>query len=162
MTEEEVRSVFTLAGINVVKLWKTDNQYQGSSYRTNPDIPPWWLVQTTVGIVVIGWRSRVIEIDWSDTDIYFNDEKPITKDEVTKTNTYVHAYGLTKAVEYLTALRKEFSSVSPYTYRGERPEVKHAIFTMRGLGRQARLKVMREFCQVCGEYKAEHGEMCIE
>jgi hypothetical protein len=151
MSEDEVRSTFTLAGIEVLNLWKTDNQYQGVSYRTNPDIPPWWLVQTPVGMMILGWRSRVIEMDWENTPIRINQEHPLTKDDVTKTETYIHAYGLPKAVEYLTEFRKRFSSVSTYSYSSERPDIAFARRILSNLHPTTRRLIIKDYCYACGE-----------
>jgi len=130
MTETEARAIFTLAGIEVFNLWQLPNGYHGPARTENLDIPrvyeegvtlltypqleflnsavpsfksPWWLVKTKHGLIEIGWRKRVISIDWSDTPI----RKHVTKDDVTKDLTSVHAWSLEKAVEYLKAFRKE-------------------------------------------------------
>jgi hypothetical protein len=105
MLETELRALFLLAGIPIVDAWKTENGYHGA---VQPDDSaerivyllnhPWWLVMTEIGIVRIGWRKRVIAIDWSSTSL----RKEITNDDVTKSDKDVHAWGYSKAVEYLT------------------------------------------------------------
>jgi hypothetical protein len=151
MTEEEVRSAFTLAGIEVLNLWKTDNRYRGNSYRTDPDIPPWWLVQTQIGMMIIGWRSRVIEIDWESTPIRISEDNPLTRDDVTKGDTYIHAYSVPKAVEYLTEFRKKFSSVSPFSYSSERPDIAFAKRILSNLHPTTRRLIIKDYCYACGE-----------
>jgi hypothetical protein len=103
MTKDEVTSVFTLAGFTVLKVWRLENKYWAmvpENYAICAS-NPWWLVRTEFGLIEIGWRKRVISIDWSDTSL----SHEVTTDNVTKDNTSVHAAGLSKAVEYLTALR---------------------------------------------------------
>lgn len=63
---------------------------------------PWWLVETNLGMIKIGWRKRVINIDWSATAI----RKVVTDEDVTKDETMVHAWSTLKAIEYLTVLRQ--------------------------------------------------------
>ena len=105
-----MHSLFTLAGFNVLRAWELPNKYQGpyayyyqdTGYRRDP----WWLVKTEYGLIEIGWRKRVISIDWDDTDLL----KTITADDVTKRPTMVHAWSIEKALEYLRALRKALES----------------------------------------------------
>jgi hypothetical protein len=97
--EVTMRALFTLAKIEVLRVWRLPNGY----YKDDPEAnkkSPWWLVKTSAGLVEIGWRKRVIAIDWSDTSI----RELITADDVTKDETMVHAWGSLKAVEYLQRL----------------------------------------------------------
>jgi hypothetical protein len=64
---------------------------------------PWFIVTTPIGRIKIGWRKRVIEIDWSDTKCNLTGTE-ITTDDVTRTSSYIHAYGYEKATEYLNKL----------------------------------------------------------
>jgi hypothetical protein len=138
MTQDEVRSLFTLAGIEVTRFWKLPNGYQGdlqalaesvelpSTYNdtetllTYPALQflsaavramrnPWWLVKTPAGMIEIGWRKRVISIDWTDTNV----RTTITSDDVTKSTTMVHAWSIEKALEYLKALRAAMKANEP-------------------------------------------------
>lgn len=102
MTEEQVKAIFILAGIDVLALFKTENNYWPSSYVEAREKSPWWLVKTSAGLVHIGWRKRVISIDWADTTI----RQAVTDDEVTKDETMVHAHSYAKAVEYMAAWRR--------------------------------------------------------
>ena len=114
--EQKMRALFTLAGIEILSVWRLPNGYwpevlpddwsdqrQVSDFLRYAEIrasSPWWLVKTHAGLVKIGWRKRVINIDWSDTAI----RAIITEDDVTKTETLVHAWSDLKAVEYLQKL----------------------------------------------------------
>lgn len=114
MKYKEVESLFTLAHIQILRIWELPNQYypiregdddesilQNAIYRARR---PWWLVKTHAGCIEIGWRKRVIQIDWSDTPI----RKKMTEEvNVTSHEHYVHAWTEMKAVEYLQALSKE-------------------------------------------------------
>jgi hypothetical protein len=69
---------------------------------------PWFLVKTEYGYVEIGWRHRVISINWGDTNL----EKVITADDVTKDPHGVHAWSVSKAIEYLASLKEAFDEYS--------------------------------------------------
>lgn len=101
MNEAQVRALFLLAGFDVSGVYETKNRYWGSD-----DVKgPWFLMKTQFGLVRIGWRKRVIEIEWPDLKV----RKIITEDDFTKNETLVHAYSYHKALEYLTELRREAS-----------------------------------------------------
>ena len=141
MNEATMRSLFTLAGIGVIRLWRLPNGYLGdlepltdnevvrdtskggagyvetnvdkdspdptvnvvrswmSDYRWR-NASPAWLVKTSYGLIQIGWRKRVIAIEWSDTPI----RTIVTDDNVTKSDTMVHAWSEETALKYLKAL----------------------------------------------------------
>jgi hypothetical protein len=103
VTETEAKSLFTVAGFHVGRTWELTNKY----WQKNDVRGPWWLVQTEIGPVCIGWRKRVIEIDW-DGCVFAHQpvQGIVTEDNVTKGETYVHAYSMVKAAEYLAALRR--------------------------------------------------------
>jgi hypothetical protein len=98
--EQTMRGLFLLADIKVLQAWPLVNQYDADRKD------PWWLVKTPAGLIKLGWRKRVISIDWSDTAI----REVITDHEVTKDETMVHAWSVAKAVEYLEQLGFLFKS----------------------------------------------------
>ena len=102
LKETEVESIMELAGIKILATpYKLMNEYHsGSSEKQYWH--PWWLLKTEYGFIKIGWRKRVIHIEWTDTKI----RAIVTKDELTKDECYVHAYTVAKAVEYLTEWHK--------------------------------------------------------
>lgn len=102
MTKDEVTSLFTLAKIPILRIWEAANNYwpEHPDYDKERLRDKWWLVKTPRGLVHIGWRKRVISIDWEDTGI----KKIVTEDDVTKEETLVHAWSEEKAVEYLKTL----------------------------------------------------------
>lgn len=72
---------------------------------------PWFIVTTRVGRFKIGWRKRVIQIDWSEcpgsglADALFTDEN------VTKDNRMIHAWSYEKAREYIQAVMKSSQEI---------------------------------------------------
>lgn len=108
MKEAQAKALFLLAGITVSKLHQLENQYWPKPYTVERENSPWWLVMTPAGPITIGWRKRVISIDWEDTGLRL----VVTKDEVTKGDTHVHAWSYVKALEYLTALAQARATVT--------------------------------------------------
>ena len=98
LVEKTVRAWFVSAGFKEPeKIHLLQNGYYGSDYSE-----PWFLVKTEYGYIEIGWRKRVISINWEETPL----RKVITKDDVTKDEYAVHAWSVPKAIEYLTAIRE--------------------------------------------------------
>lgn len=110
MNENEMLALFLLAGIDVLASWKLANDYwpDDPEHAQRRNESPWWLVRTKYGMIRLGWRKRVIAIDWKDTALR---TKTITRDDVTTTEYMVHAWSYAKAVEYLTTLGQELSKV---------------------------------------------------
>lgn len=99
MEEKYLLAVLLLAGIEYDKTYQIANEYwpDNGNFVEERRKDPWWLVKTPYGMVKIGWRKRVINIDWEDTFV----RVVVTKDDVTKDETMVHAYGYAAAVIYL-------------------------------------------------------------
>lgn len=104
-TEGDARALLTLAGFAVSKVWRLENCYWPDSYIALRIANPWWLVKTEIGLITIGWRKRVLSIDWSETDV----RATVTEDGVTNGADHVHAYSTAQALEYLSALRRAAS-----------------------------------------------------
>lgn len=98
VTRERMVDAFTRAGFPNVALISVPNEYWGKSQPYYAD--PWFLAQVNDGPKFkIGWRKRVIKIDWSETHM---DLRHLFPDEdVTKESGFIHAWGYDKAVEYL-------------------------------------------------------------
>jgi hypothetical protein len=96
--------LFEKAGIEVINHWELPNGYWPKAYLETSMTSPWWLVQTSIGMIKIGWRKRVITIHWDATPL----RTIVTTDDVTKDDTMVHAWGSEKAVEYLTTIASYF------------------------------------------------------
>lgn len=101
--EEKARAIFLLAGFEIQRMHKLENKYWPEAYAEERKCSPWWLVETTRGVIEIGWRKRVISIDWQSTGI---EAKVLGEGEdwITHGPHMVHAYGYAKAVEYMTKL----------------------------------------------------------
>lgn len=77
---------------------------------------PWYRVTTTVGHFVVGWRKRVLHLDWKDTVLRTRNakgsierpppsgEEVFPKEEVTRWETGIHAWGYDKLQEYVQTL----------------------------------------------------------
>lgn len=65
---------------------------------------PWLRVFTHRGVIVVGWRKRVIEIDWSDSVIERHGRDVVAQQANTHGPTLCHAYGWTEAAECLQRL----------------------------------------------------------
>lgn len=123
ITEIELRGLFAIAGIHILKTWQLVHAYvpyqpgeeeaytqRNALYRASR---PSWLVKTPYGLIELELRKRVVEINWSDTGYDALDVgagHPVTKEDVTKGHHYVHAWDLLKAAEYLTALARELKA----------------------------------------------------
>lgn len=68
---------------------------------------PWFVVTTKEGHVKIGWRKRVIEIDWSGTDNTQSAEELFPDENVTKHEQSIHAWSLEDAKKYLAVILEE-------------------------------------------------------
>jgi len=99
MQRQEVEAILLLAGIRVHGISRIENMYWPShpNYNDMRDEFPWWTVKVREGEITIGWRKKVISIDWTNT----TRRGLVTKDDVTKDTTMVHAWSVSKAVEYL-------------------------------------------------------------
>jgi hypothetical protein len=65
---------------------------------------PWFIVTTSIGRIRIGWRKRVILIDWSETKDTKTSDELFAKEDVTKDTRMIHAWSYDKATEYLKAI----------------------------------------------------------
>ena len=78
------------------------NEYSNDPYYWTS---PWLLVTTPKGIIKIGWRKRVINIDWSESDVKTNAMDLFPTEDTTKGDyqnpRYIHAWSYEKAKEYL-------------------------------------------------------------
>ena len=59
---------------------------------------------TKVGRFIIGWRKRVINIDWADTVGTGDGTKLFAGEDTTVGTKYVHAWDLDKARKYVAAI----------------------------------------------------------
>lgn len=88
--------IFERAGFRVV-LQAVKNGYWGDESSE-----PWFMAQSGAATVRIGWRKRVISIDWESMHVPLPDL--FADQDVTKGPYGVHAWSEDKAVEYLKRL----------------------------------------------------------
>ena len=99
--EQRFREVFQKAGFRFPVFEHLPNQYCPCEHCA-----PWFRVRTELGTILIGWRKRVINIDWSGLPQNGKDILGLFEGEdVTKSSTLIHAWGWEKAVDYLTRIR---------------------------------------------------------
>ena len=98
----KMESLFTDAGIDPIAISVIDNQYSGDACYYSY---PWLRVVTPFGLIAVGWRKRVICIDWSESYIKADGEKLFKEEKVTKGQAYVHAWSYKDAVRYLMMLK---------------------------------------------------------
>jgi hypothetical protein len=67
-------------------------------------VSPWFIVTTRKGQIEIGWRKRVISIDWKDSDIKKSGFDLFPNEDTTRWDTGIHAWGYEKAKEYINVL----------------------------------------------------------
>jgi len=91
-----------LGGFDCLKMTRIPNEYCPKSCNCQIcNSRPWWLLEfENCGEIKIGWRKRVIQIDWSATGHKLDPNK-ITGLDLTKESTYIHAYGYAQAMEFL-------------------------------------------------------------
>lgn len=70
---------------------------------------PWYKITTPRGVITIGWRKRVIHLEWESrvsppADTMFPNEKVYGDVDVTRYGNVIHAYGYEKLGEYLHKL----------------------------------------------------------
>lgn len=89
-------SIFKQAGYQKIDLTARGNGYSGDEFAS-----PWFDVTTELGDFTIGWRKRVMNIDWPSG----YDFRPLFKNEnVTQDATSIHAWTKEKAVFYLSTM----------------------------------------------------------
>jgi len=111
-TETKFKKIFEKAGFKDIIMLATPNEYCSCELCA-----PWFNVNTEFGTIKIGWRKRVINIDWDSPESSviktmnargkFLQKKilPLFEDEnVTKGDSGIHAWGWEKAQEYLTKI----------------------------------------------------------
>jgi len=64
---------------------------------------PWMILKTTAGPIRFGWRKRVISISWKDSSLVVP-SGTFEGESTTIGETYVHAHGHAKAIEYLAKI----------------------------------------------------------
>ncbi len=97
----ELTELFKSAGFEAIHVETINSEYcrESCCYKF-----PWIIVTTPKGRIKLGWRKRVMNLDWSDSDLEIDGEKIFEDEDVTKGTNYIHCWGKEKAVEYLKKL----------------------------------------------------------
>ena len=94
---EEILSLFN----QTVYVEEIPNGYCSSSCCVNK---PWFIITTKVGRIKIGWRKRVISIDYSDTIVKEGAEALFPNEDTTRYEKVIHAWSLEDAKKYLNKI----------------------------------------------------------
>ena len=89
---------------SVIYVREIPNEYWPKDYGLH--YYPWFIVTTSIGHIKIGWRKRVITIDWADTDVKQSAEDLFANESSTKYGCSIHAWNYDKAKEYIGKLIK--------------------------------------------------------
>jgi hypothetical protein len=108
-TKKAFTKAFKDADFRLIHMDAVPNQYWGGGTPIALG-DPWYIVTTPMGRFEIGWRKRVIHLDWKYTTIAHAPLAAIAEmfqdEDVTKWNTGIHAWGYEKLTRYLIKLRK--------------------------------------------------------
>jgi hypothetical protein len=111
MQKAEAEALFTLANIKVMKMEETLNQSLPRNFTEDQKRNPWWRADTLRGFVTVGYSDSFVIIFWNDTTI----RQIVTQNAVDKSDYYVVARTLAKAVEYLSTLSRLFMLQSMFS-----------------------------------------------
>lgn len=104
ITAKEKEDILNLFGDKLIFVEEIPNGYCNQSCCINK---PWFIVTTSIGQIKIGWRKRVINIDWSKTTVKETAITLFPNEDTTKGEQYIHAWGYEKAKEYLNIIHKD-------------------------------------------------------
>ena len=76
----------------------------GYSNRAEQSHLPWFTVTTSIGRIKIGWRKRVVSIDWEDSLCKKDGSELFPDENVTKGGPYIHAWSKEKMIEYVNKI----------------------------------------------------------
>jgi len=101
---EELSGLFKEAGFDPIHIEVINSEYCGEAccYKY-----PWIIATTNKGRIKLGWRKRVMNLDWSDSDLGINGMEMFKDEDVTKGTSYIHCWGKEKALEYLKKLNSK-------------------------------------------------------
>lgn len=102
---EDFAKVFEKAGYpKPFNYTEIPNEYCGPTGCEICASHPWLLVGTPFGPLKVGWRKRVISIDWTATAIKTKAEKLFHLEDTTKWDHGIHAWGYGDMQQYLAKL----------------------------------------------------------
>lgn len=98
-TRNKIGEIVAHAGFDHSVINAKKNEYCGCNRCA-----PWYNVITPNGCLTIGWRKRVINIDFSELDLKV--EPDFSQESVTQGDHSIHAWGYDKAEEYIKHLKE--------------------------------------------------------
>lgn len=96
-----------LFGGRALYMSETPNQYCRQSCCV---MIPWFKAVTSLGVITLGWRKRVISIDWSESEVKATAQELFPDENVTKEGRLIHAWGYDKAKEYIDKLHQQITA----------------------------------------------------
>jgi hypothetical protein len=111
---EYYRALLLLAGIEYTSEHKLENGYTPG----RGGVQPWLLAMTAWGPLTIGWRKRVIDIDWQTSKYPAILIEP-PEEYITHAPGFIHCYGYEQAIRALKALKLQFERHVYYDSLGE-------------------------------------------
>jgi hypothetical protein len=97
--EEHTQKLINLFGERKIFIEKIENGYWKEDVHN-----PWLIVTTDKGHIKIGWRKRVIQIEWDKTIVDKKADDLFPDEDVTKEGKMIHAWTYEKAQEYLNKI----------------------------------------------------------
>lgn len=111
---KQIEDIFRRAGVDAIYMEPLPNGYCSNPCCLNK---PWFRVTSEMGHIVIGWRKRVISINWKDTLIKQSGEELFPNEQVTRGKTYdedsgryMHAWGADAAFMYIKRLHETYAA----------------------------------------------------
>jgi len=98
---EEYASLFKQRPIFIKEI---PNKYWNNWYGVHR---PWAIITTSSGHFEVGWRKRVLSIDWSQTLIEETAEAMFPDEPVTKDGRLIHAHTVEDARRYITRIMEQ-------------------------------------------------------
>ena len=102
-----LRGLLQAAGIDG-RVTLIDNQYWPKDPSFDKVRTPWLRVETAAGRIVIGWRKRVICIDWKGSGFKVSGAEIVQDEKTTHDGHMCHAWSYAEAEACLTRLRATF------------------------------------------------------
>lgn len=104
--KDRFKSLFVGAGFQITEEYELMNMYwpRNPAYFQMIIDNPWYLFKTQYGYIRVGWRKRVISLNWESTEL----RTIITEDQTTKDPDMVHAWTYADLSKYLFALKDAF------------------------------------------------------
>lgn len=108
--KEHFEAMLAVAGFKVKRAIQLANNYwpECDAYERIRSQNPWWLFATDLGMLIMGRRKRVYELDWSLTDLR---HKLDVVDRTTNDIEYTHAWTDIELIGYMKQLRDKLTEL---------------------------------------------------